>query len=46
MASKSRKQKSAQSKFKKMIQYAKKIRKENPGKKWQMCVKEAASRMK
>ena len=42
----STKQKSAQSKFKKMIIEAKKIRKAHPEKRWQMCVKESAAKMK
>ncbi len=43
---KSSKQKNAQSKFKKMIALAKKIRKEDKSCKWQDCIKRAAEKMK
>jgi soluble cytochrome b562 len=39
---KSAKQKTAQAKFKKMIARAKTIKKQNPGKKWTSCIKQAA----
>ena len=43
---KSKKQKKAQSNFKKMIALAKKIRKKDPSCKWQMCIKKASEEMK
>ena len=43
---KSAKQKKAQLKFKKMIAGAKAIKKADPSKKWQTCIKESATKMK